>query len=201
MTDYNIRIVGAGGIGSYFCRSLHTAIQQKQLDKKITIHVYDSDEVESKNIRYQCFDDIDIASYKSDIMNEKYGFLSHTVLVTKKELQLWNKSDIVVSCVDNKEFREQLFKRCSEENSPHFIDLRSEGRFICYFTKSKSNTLDKLLKSVSSERQGSGSCQIPYRFANSIIDWGNKIIAEIGVQLLLNYLRNETYNSHLVLQI
>lgn len=201
MNIEKIRIVGAGGIGSYLCRSLHSAVKQKQIDPKTEIHVYDPDEVESKNIRYQCFDEFDIASYKSDVMNEKYEFISHCISVTEELLKTWNKKDVIISCVDNTIFRRELFTTCVQENAPHFIDLRCEGRFLCYFTKSKSNTLDKLLESISSDDRPAGSCQIPHRYANSIIDWGNKIIAEIGIQLLLNYIREETYTTHNIIQI
>ena len=196
-----IRIVGVGGIGSYLCRSLHAAILQNQLNPKLQIHVYDHDQVESKNIRYQCFDDLDIASYKVDAMEEKYGFIPHAEEVNEIMLKKWNKENMVISCVDNRQFRQELFTYCAQENTPHFIDLRSEGRFIAYYTKSKANTLEKLLSSVSSDSRSTGSCEIPYRFANNVVDWGTKIIAEIGVQLILNYVRDETYNSHLLIKL
>ncbi|MGV8131143.1 MAG: ThiF family adenylyltransferase [Candidatus Pacearchaeota archaeon] len=197
-----IHIVGAGGIGSYFCRSLYDAITQRQLDPSTKINVYDPDEVETKNTRYQCFDDLDIASLKVNVMEEKYQFRPWAKLVTANDIKLWNKNDIVISCVDNREFRKELFEICSAPETPYFIDLRCEGRTICYFTKSKHNTKEKLMQSLGSEDNiSSGSCQVPYRFANSIIDFGNRIIAEIGLQLLVNYLREETFNSHLTLHI
>ena len=197
-----IHIVGAGGIGSYFCRSLHDAIIQKQLDPRIEIHVYDPDEVEAKNTRYQCFDEIDIADLKVNVMQEKYGFKPHAVLVTANTLRSWNKDDIVISCVDNRDFRKELFEVCTPSDMPYFIDLRCEGRAICYFTKSKQNTKDKLMESLGREDNvSSGSCQVPYRFANSIIDFGNRIIAEMGLQLLVNYIREESFNSNLTLRI
>jgi len=197
-----IHIVGAGGIGSYFSRSLHDAIIQKQLDPRIEIHVYDPDEVEAKNTRYQCFDDMDIADLKVSVMQDKYGFIPHAVLVDEKLLRTWNKDEIVISCVDNRDFRKELFEICTNPESAYFIDLRCEGRAICYFTKSKQNTKEKLIETLGREDSvSSGSCQVPYRFANSIIDFGNRIIAEMGLQLLVNYLREETFNSSLTLRI
>ena len=197
-----IHIVGAGGIGSYFCRSLYDAKIQKQIDPKIEIHVYDPDEVEAKNTRYQCFDDIDIADLKVNVMQDKYNFIPHPILVTPDHLRSWYKNEIIISCVDNRHFRKDLFEVCTPAEAPYFIDLRCEGRAICFYTKSKLNTRDRLLESLGREDSvSSGSCQVPYRFANSIIDFGNRIIAEIGLQLLVNYLREETFNSNLILRI
>ncbi len=197
-----IHIIGAGGIGSYFCRSLADAKKQQQIDPAIEIHVYDPDEVEAKNTRYQCFNEIDIADLKVTVMQEKYGFTPHATLVTTNLLRTWNKNEIVISCVDNRQFRKELFELCTPEDKPYFIDLRCEGRTICYFTKSKQNTKERLLESIGREDStSSGSCQVPYRFANSIIDFGNRIIAEMGLQLLVNYLREETFNSQLTIRI
>lgn len=202
MNIKKIHIVGVGGIGSYFCRSLHDAIKQKQLDPNIEIHVYDPDEVEAKNTMYQCFDEIDIADLKVSVMDERYRFIPHAELVTREHLDLWNKNEIVISCVDNRMFRKDLFDICTEDGHPYFIDLRCEGRSICYFTKSKVNTKEKLMESLGSEDTvSSGSCQVPYRLANSIIDFGNRIIAEIGLQLLVNHLREETFNSSSIMRV
>ena len=203
MNIKNIHIIGCGGIGSYFCRSLYDAMQEKQIDSGIVVTVYDDDEVEEKNTRYQCFDEFDITSLKVNVMEEKYGFKAIASRVTEKDLILWNKNNAIISCVDNIDLRRDLFKTCTGEETPYFIDLRSEGRFICYYAKHKQNTLEKLLESIDSKDSDTknGSCQIPYRFANSIIDYGNRIIAEIGVQLLLNYIREETFSPHLALKI
>ena len=96
----------------------------------------------------------------------------------------------IVSAVDNKTFREMMF-RAAETMDFHWIDLRSEGRSIAYYVKHKKNTLDVMLGTLPKEGGEDGSCQLEYEKNAGIIQNGNKIIAEMGAQLLLNWQRNE----------
>ena len=196
-----IHIVGAGGIGSYLCKGLAEAIKQNQIRKSIVIHVYDPDEVEEKNIMYQDFEDIDITDYKVNVMRDRYSFIGHNKRVGRELLKTLGKDDLIVCCVDNATFRREMFEELGDpDKAATFLDLRSEGRFIAWYTKSKKFTKDELLKTVGENSEDS-SCQLPYRFAEQIIDNGNKIIAEIGVQLVLNILRSESFATHKTMMI
>jgi molybdopterin/thiamine biosynthesis adenylyltransferase len=195
-----IHIIGAGGIGSYVCKSLAEAVKQRQISAGIGIHVYDPDEVVEKNIMYQDFKDLDITDYKVDVMSDRYAFQGHNKKADKIFLSNTTSKDLVVCCVDNPTFRRDLFEELAETDKAFFIDLRSEGRFITWYTKSDEYTKEKLMRSLGKDETES-SCQLPYRFEQRIIDNGNKIIAEIGVQLILNILRKEKFSSHMALII
>jgi hypothetical protein len=47
------------------------------------------------------------------------------------------------------------------------------------------------MATLPAEGSGAASCQLEYERSAGIIQYGNQIIATIGVQLLLNHLRGE----------
>jgi len=73
--------------------------------------------------------------------------------------------------------------------------MRSEGRDIAIFTKSKKNTLDVMMKTLPKEDVENGSCQRQWEFENNIIQLGNRIVSSIGAQFILNWVRGDK-NTH-----
>ena len=186
----SIAIVGGGGIGSYFVRSIASLIKKEQVENKI-FQIFDDDIVSYDNILYQNFDDDDISDYKAETLALKYNLDCEDKLKFSNSrvtsLDVLNKFDIIISAVDNNDFRKLLYK-----TDKFWIDLRSEGRTITYYIKHKSHTEDFMLKTLSDE--ASSSCQLPFELSKNMIQLGNVIIAEIGAQLLLNHIR-EDYNA------
>jgi len=89
-------------------------------------------------------------------------------------------------CVDNDSTREIVIKYCFSKNVD-FLDLRSSGRIISAFPKlEKANDN---LKFVDGNDATCYSCQDRNNLLMGRIDKGNKIIALIGVQMVLNHLR------------
>ena len=184
-----ILVVGAGGIGSwlgYFLFGLEKATQLGPC----RIQFSDDDMVDLKNIRYQNFVKEDILEYKVAVLGDRYGFEQSTDRIVRPEqLDGW---DIIISCVDNVGFRKMLFTYCGDKEKPYWIDLRSEGRAIAFYTKHAKNTLAVLIDSLPADDDNEGgSCQLAFELEAGIIQQGNKIIACIGSQLLLNHLRGE----------
>ena len=196
MEPYTIAIVGCGGIGSYLCnimKNLEDINQLNQNNKQVIFHIFDDDVVNSKNLRYQYFYEDEITDLKAEVIGfrNEWDFTTERI---KDESQL-NDFDLIVSAVDNNIFRSLLFKWANKNPEKDWIDLRSEGRSIAYFTKHKKNTLEKMLKSIEGAVENNGSCQLPYELNRNIIQQGNKIVANIGSQLILNLIRGD-YNSH-----
>ena len=108
-------------------------------------------------------------------------------LITKSE-QL-ESYDLIISCVDNTSFRRLLFNFCNKTNAS-FIDLRSEGTTIFSLTSHKKNDIEYLLSTIPEEIENA-SCQRPFELSGGIIQQGNKIIAGIGSQFVLNYIRGD----------
>ncbi len=184
--EANILIVGAGGIGSWLSYYLYDLQNHRQLnDAYITIA--DNDTVEKKNLRYQKFNIDDITDNKAMVMEAKYGFVAIPEKIVSSEQLL--PFDCIISCVDNTSFRRLMFNTCAKTGK-YFIDLRSEGTTILGLTSHKKNDIETLLATIPEEIEDA-SCQRSFEFEGGIIQQGNKIIAGIGSQFVLNYIRED----------
>ena len=189
MRNSNILIVGAGGIGSWLCYFLYNLQKHKQIHSGVYITVADPDTVEEKNLRYQKFAQHDITDNKALVMEANYGFSGIDKSInTSEDL---NEYDLIISCVDNTSFRRLMFNTCNKDKNKSFIDLRSEGTTIFSLTKHAKNDIEYLLSTIPEEIQDT-SCQRPFELSGGIIQQGNKIIAGIGSQFVLNYIREDS---------
>ena len=192
LEKYKLAVVGCGGIGSYLAEHLFILYSNNQLNSIESITLFDDDVVDTKNLKYQNFEDLDITDYKSDSLATRYSFLNRVERVTNPETL--NDYDIIIAAVDNSQFRKLLYDWAATKKDKYWIDLRSEGRSIAYYTKNKINTLDKMYNTLVETSEEGTSCQLNFELEAGIIQQGNKIIATIGSQLLLNKLRGE-YSS------
>lgn len=159
--------------------------------KDAEITIADDDTVENKNLTYQNFGLEDLTEEKAESLSARFGFGARVERIT--DPKSFKYFDCIVSAVDNAKFRRMLFKAADKNDELFWIDLRCEGRTIAAFTKHKVNTLKKMLATVPKEdNEEDGSCQLEYELSAGIIQNGNKIIAAIGSQYILNWLRKDT---------
>lgn len=185
MTD-NCLVIGAGGIGSWFCNEIFDDIVKNQIDlKSIAFTIADSDIVDIKVRRYQDFSNEDLGKNKAEIISKRHGFnCIQKRIETEEQLKDFN---IIICCVDNVKTRKLVFEHCFKKDK-YFIDLRAEGRNSGYYTKD-NNELNKLLKTLPDD-DTDGSCQLQRDLDKGIIQKCNKVVALKGSQLLLNHLRD-----------
>lgn len=191
----NVLVIGAGGIGSFF---IETIMELKNNFVKgledVDFTVSDNDEVEEKNILYQNFTDDDILENKAEVLSNRYERLvSHNRKIeTDDELKSY---DIIVIAADNNDVRKLVFQHCYDNNK-YFLDLRSEGRGITLMSPKK--TLDEMFNTLG-DLEGSTSCQLQHELDDRKIQLGNRIVAQMGAQALLNHLRgdNSKYDKRL----
>ncbi len=188
MKTRNILIVGVGGIGSWLAHQLFLYKNANQLDL-VNITLVDDDEVDTKNLTYQNFSKGELFDKKSEVIGKRYGF-TYDVKRIKSEEDLVGY-DCIVCAVDNSEFRQMLFKFAEARPELYWIDLRSEGRTCAFYTKHKHNNYATLSQTLPVNSKKDGSCQLDWELKNGIVQGGNKIIASVGAQLILNWLRHE----------
>jgi len=193
----NILIVGAGGIGSWLAAQLYHLNYHNQL-QDVPITFCDDDTVDTPNLTYQNFIEEDFMEKKVNCLMDRYGFTGiDTRVISASEL---NPYTCIVSCVDNAKFRNLLFNWAFQESNvdKHWIDLRSEGNSVAAFCKHKSHTLESMVKTLGKFNKDAdvtegGSCQRAQDLNAGIVQVGNRIIASIGAQYILNYIRH-TYS-------
>jgi tRNA A37 threonylcarbamoyladenosine dehydratase len=182
-----ILVLGAGGIGSFLIAEVCRLIEIEQIDPNIELAIADDDMVEIEQVKYQNFTFQDAGLNKAQALAKRFKRLCITAIKDriKSEKQL-KGYDFIILCVDNEPTRELVIKYCHSKKVD-FLDLRSSGRTVSAFPK-----LEKVsdnLKFIDSNDMASYSCQDRNNLLMGRIDEGNRIVALIGVQMLLNSLR------------
>ena len=174
-------IIGAGGIGSYFIETMDALIDNNQFNDDWDFTVVDDDKVELKNIRYQNFISSDIDSYKVEALEER--FFNFEYEVSRVTLEDIKNYDLIIICADNNIIRKEAWKNWNTNKIP-FIDSRSNGRAVGLYSSDTTDYLDTIDDSTESF-----SCQFPYQLEKNEIELGNRIIAQMLAQAVLNYSR------------
>ena len=186
----NTLIIGAGGIGSYFVATIDNLIDNNQFDDNWKFTCVDDDEVELKNIRYQNFKPGQIGDKKVMALENRYINLEYDVKrVTYDDLKSY---DLIIICADNNIIRKEAWKAWKNNGIP-FIDSRSNGRAIGIYSSDTENYL-----STISDSDESFSCQFPYQLAKNEVEIGNRIVAQILAQAVLNLNRRQTLPTNFV---
>ena len=182
-------IAGAGGNNSWLLRIIHELQRTHQINEDVEFTVYDGDTVEQKNLLYQDFTKEDLLDNKAEVLSKRYAFFSVPAYI--QDPHEFDNYDIVICGVDNKKFREMLYRYMNEHPEKYWIDLRAEGHTVSINAKSNKISLEELLNTLPKTDSGGNSCQLSYELDAGIIQLGNRIAATIGAQYLLNHLRGE----------
>lgn len=182
-----IVIIGAGGIGSFLLKEITECIEQEQIDAFTEISISDNDIVELSQIRYQNFDVAVVGKNKASALSKKYSEYGVRPIQKRieKESQL-KEFDFFLLCVDNERTRDLVIRYCHKYDK-QFIDLRATGRRI--FAMPKERIISQNMKFVDINDSAEYSCQEQSDLDQGLLQKGNKIVAMIGCQMLLNFLR------------
>lgn len=180
-------ILGGGGIGSHLVEELCKSIDQGQIDPNIEISIADNDSVEVDQMRYQNFVCDEVGLNKAQALAKRFKQFGITAISKRiKTASQLKGYDFVMLCVDNDTTWELVINYAFSRNI-NFLDLRADGRRISAFPKMP--TKEGNLKLVDADDTICYSCQDPASLRLGRIDKGNRIVAIIGVQMLLNHLR------------
>lgn len=183
--NLKIAVIGLNGIGSYFVRGLSELIKKDiaGLDKinVMGIDLFDFDTIEEKNFSYTIYDIEHLGRNKAEVLAEMTGYKARAEKIERAE-QLADY-DLVVLAVDNNEVRNLIY-----EAGIKFLDLRAKGKSIMVYLGQKEDTEYLELTKDTGEK---GGCQYEKDIEDRTIELGNRIVAEIGLQYLVDYCRGK----------
>ena len=195
MTNIKIAIIGCGGIGSYFVRCLCEVIKKDIAGfnkiNPLAIDLFDYDLIEEKNLTYQNFDIEHLGLNKAKVLSDITGYRARADKIISLD-QLSNYNFIILA-VDNNKVRNIVYN-----SGIPFLDLRANGKTIMAYLTQKD---DQEYLELTQDDGSKGGCQREDDIEERHIQFGNKIIAEIGIQFLADYLRGETKQKKLILTL
>ena len=190
-----LAIIGCGGIGSYFVRGLSEVIKKdiSGFDELncMGIDLFDYDLVEERNLSYQYFDIEHIGRNKAEVLAEMTGYKAKAEKIEKAE-QLADY-DLVIMAVDNNEVRKIVY-----EAGNKFLDLRAKGKAVMVYLTQKDDIEYLNLTQDTGEK---GGCQYSRDIEEKTIELGNRVVAELGLQYLIDYCRGKIEKKNTILMI
>jgi len=195
MENLKIAIIGCGGIGSYFITSLADLIKKDIAGftkiNPLAVDIIDFDLVEEKNLSYQKFDIEHLDMNKAEVLADLTGYKAIKFKI--ENVAQLRDYDFIILCVDNNEVRNIVY-----ESELPFLDLRANGKTIMVYLTQKE---DKEYLELTKDEGKKGSCQRDEDIEERYIQLGNRIVAEIGLQFLVDYLREEIKQKKLIITI
>jgi len=193
--NLKIAVVGLNGIGSYFVRGLSELIKKDVagLDRIniMAIDLFDFDTIEEKNFSYTIYDIEHLGRNKAEVLAEMTGYKAITEKIEKAE-QLAGY-DLVVLAVDNNEVRNLVY-----EAGNKFLDLRAKGKAVMVYLTQKDDIEYLNLTKDTGEK---GGCQYEQDIEEKTIELGNRVVAELGLQFLVDYCRGKIEKKNTILMI
>jgi molybdopterin/thiamine biosynthesis adenylyltransferase len=192
-----IAIIGAGGIGSFFCDVLARMIRQRQLEdiRLENVVVFDFDVVENGNLRHQDYYSRDLSAPKSAVMAVRHKFAEKYAKFQEEHL---NDFQIFILCADNPGVRRIVYEHCKKAKNKRFIDMRSEGEMTALFTHREDHKILMGSLGKDSKSEEGRSCQLPQDTEAGKIQLGNICIAPMGMQVLLKMFRGERFPKSII---
>jgi len=193
--NLKIAIIGLNGIGSYFVRGLSELVKKDisglERINVMGIDLFDPDIIEEKNLAYTIYDIEHLGRSKAEVLSEMTGYKARIEKIENPgQLEDY---DLIILAVDNNEVRQIVFK-----TGKPILDLRAKGKGImAYMTQAEDNEYLALTKETGQK----GSCQYNKDITDKTIQLGNRIIAEIGLQYLVDYLRGVIDKKNTILMI
>ena len=187
--DYEIAVIGAGGIGSNLLNALVPALHRGELLRNlrtVRIRVHDSDRVDESNLAHQKFNYDDIGSYKVRAIEKHLSqFTNERLTIEACPWDIRDSSDMLpadltIVAVDSAEAR-----RVVHSSDTIFLDLRCLGdSFIALDTSVDSDFVSKMTPDQKSQ-----SCQYDGAIESGNIQFGYLVAAAHGAQWVIQTLR------------
>ena len=187
--DYEIAVIGAGGIGSHLVSALVPALHRGGLlvsTQRITIRMYDSDVVSEGNLAHQRFMPDDVGKHKVTAIAESMApFTSERLQLIAcpwdvREASDMTPADLTVVAVDS-----AVARRVVHSSDTIFLDLRCLGDG---FVALDSSVDPDFVKRMTPD-QPARSCQHEDAISSGNIEFGFLLAASHGSQWVIQSLR------------
>ena len=189
VNDFEIAIIGVGGIGSHLVSALVAALHRGEIlesTEQITIRMYDSDVVSEENLAHQRFMLDDVGKHKVTAIAESMApFTSERLQLVAcpwdvREDSDMKPADLTVVAVDS-----AVARRVVHSSGTIFLDLRCLGDG--YVALDSSVDPDFVVKMTPD--QPARSCQHEDAISSGNIEFGFLLAAAHGAQWVLQSLR------------
>ncbi len=187
--DYEIGIIGCGGIGSHLIGLAIPALHRGGLlesTERITIRIYDSDVVSEENLAHQRFTPDDVGKHKVTAIAESMdSFTNDRLRLVACPWDVRDSShiepaDLVVVAVDAATAR-----RVVHSSGMPFLDLRCKGDGSIWLDWS----VDPVFITEKTPDQPAASCQHEGAIESGNIEFGFAWAAAVGATWVLSVLR------------
>lgn len=196
-----LAIIGCGGINSWSAKYLSELITDYEKKELLYIKLFDDDIIEEKNLlrSNQNFIVENLMQNKSDILGERYSFISQPVRIDESNINLLDNFDDIILGVDNNKTRIMIYKYCIEKKK-YLLDLRAQGTQFMFIVVDNNKTFDYYKQKYFANdeiNERRGSCQLDSDIQKDHLENGNKIIACFGILgIYFKHLRNETPSTN-----
>ena len=189
--EYDVNIIGAGGIASWVLHGLVRPARRfaQATDSRLTIRVYDSDQVDEDNVHHQNFRPSDVGKSKVDALcGELAEFQGEEVSLVACEWDVrseydFEQADLTIVAVDSPEARELVTK---SKKSGKWAICTCAGDSFMFLTEESSK---QAVSMVTENAQKGASCQLPGAISEGKIEAGNMAVAAVAQTWVLRSLR------------
>ena len=189
--EYDVNIIGAGGIASWVLHGLVRPARRfaQATGSRLTIRVYDSDQVDEDNVHHQNFRPSDVGKSKVDALcGELAEFQGGEVSLVACEWDVrsesdFDEADLTVVAVDSPDARDLVTK---SKKSGKWAICTCAGDSFMFLTEGSSK---QALSMVTENAQKGASCQLPGAISEGKIESGNMAVAAVAQTWVLRSLR------------
>jgi len=189
--EYNVNIIGAGGIASWVLHGLVRPARRfaQATGSRLTIRVYDSDQVDEDNVHHQNFRPSDVGKSKVDALcGDLAEFQGGEVSLVACEWDVrsesdFDEADLTVVAVDSPDARDLVTK---SKKSGKWAICTCAGDSFMFLTEGSSK---QALSMVTENAQKGASCQLPGAISEGKIESGNMAVAAVAQTWVLRSLR------------
>lgn len=201
-------LIGVGGTGSLLAPDLFRMLSFCSINRAVTVHLFDPDFVEPKNIARQNFTTVDLYKNKAQAIAEKYSYFGikisanprkfnpvedviNAVIAASALNNNYSHNVLIIDCVDNKLTRKEIHDAFFTNSIKQLFMYDTVHRIINIIWLSLGNSTDEgqaivsfmdVENSFTSFTRGKDYCILGYHRCHTIVDYFPDDFTEESIQ-------------------